>query len=266
MKIILSRKGFDSSNGGQPSPIMPDGTLLSLPIPNNDDHDNTYSSITWNGMTYHDIIRSLKPNSHIKYDSYCHLDPDLRKEIRDRECGWQPAFGQMSSSLTLLRHQNVSVGDLFLFFGWFKATVIINGRLVYKKHAPDLHVIYGYLQVGKIIEKKCDIPDWLKTHPHASYNDSWQKEINAIYLPYDHLSFLDNMNGSGVLDYRPDRVLTKSGYSRGRWNLPSFFKDVKITCNPNPWKEGYFQSARIGQEFVMDATTEIQKWAKQIII
>ena len=31
MKIILSRKGFDSANGGGPSPIFPDGRLLSLP-------------------------------------------------------------------------------------------------------------------------------------------------------------------------------------------------------------------------------------------
>lgn len=33
MKIILSRKGFDSSYGGYPSPILPDGSLLSIPIP-----------------------------------------------------------------------------------------------------------------------------------------------------------------------------------------------------------------------------------------
>ena len=33
MKIILSRKGFDAEYGGQPSPILPDGTLLSMPIP-----------------------------------------------------------------------------------------------------------------------------------------------------------------------------------------------------------------------------------------
>ena len=33
MKVILSRKGFDSSYGGTASPILPDGTLLSLPIP-----------------------------------------------------------------------------------------------------------------------------------------------------------------------------------------------------------------------------------------
>ena len=33
MKIILSRKGFDSGSGGCPSPIFPDGSLMSLPIP-----------------------------------------------------------------------------------------------------------------------------------------------------------------------------------------------------------------------------------------
>jgi len=33
VKIILSRKGFDSAAGGVPSPILPDGSLVSLPIP-----------------------------------------------------------------------------------------------------------------------------------------------------------------------------------------------------------------------------------------
>ena len=37
MKVILSRKGFDSQYGGMPSPILPDGTLLSLPIPSKTD-------------------------------------------------------------------------------------------------------------------------------------------------------------------------------------------------------------------------------------
>ena len=33
MTIILSRKGSYSVAGGAPSPVFPDGTLLSLPIP-----------------------------------------------------------------------------------------------------------------------------------------------------------------------------------------------------------------------------------------
>ena len=33
MKVIISRKGFDSGYGGMPSPILPDGTMISMPIP-----------------------------------------------------------------------------------------------------------------------------------------------------------------------------------------------------------------------------------------
>jgi hypothetical protein len=33
MQLIFSRKGFDSTYGGGASPILPDGTMLSIPIP-----------------------------------------------------------------------------------------------------------------------------------------------------------------------------------------------------------------------------------------
>lgn len=33
MKTILSRKGFDSKYGGGSSPILPEGEMLSMPIP-----------------------------------------------------------------------------------------------------------------------------------------------------------------------------------------------------------------------------------------
>ena len=65
MKIILSRKGFDSENGKIPNPILPDGTLLSLPIPDKNGN-NAFSSLHWEGMSYYDIIHSLKPNTKIK--------------------------------------------------------------------------------------------------------------------------------------------------------------------------------------------------------
>ena len=44
MKLVLSRKGFDSSAGGIPSPILPDGRLISLPIPSRED-DFTFADI-----------------------------------------------------------------------------------------------------------------------------------------------------------------------------------------------------------------------------
>ena len=60
MKIILSRKGFDGTAGGVPSPIMPDGTLLSLPIPAKMDKLR-YSDIQYEGVSYSEILRQLKP-------------------------------------------------------------------------------------------------------------------------------------------------------------------------------------------------------------
>ena len=48
MKLILSRKGFDSSSGGYPSPIFPDDTLCSLPIP------DCYSKIKYSDIRHGD--------------------------------------------------------------------------------------------------------------------------------------------------------------------------------------------------------------------
>ena len=53
--------------------------------------------------------------------------------------------------------------------------------------------------------------------------------------------------------------------SRGKWDLPEFFKEVQISHHPDPWRDNYFQSAAIGQEFVLNANPQIMGWAKQII-
>lgn len=107
MKIILSRKGFDSSNGNMPNPILPDGTMLSLPIPSSEDECNTYGSLAFKGQSYFDIIKSLKPRTIITRDTHCHLDPDLREDVRSRVEGWKQAFGQMDSALGILRNQGI---------------------------------------------------------------------------------------------------------------------------------------------------------------
>ena len=44
MKVILSRKGVDSSWGGHPGIILPDNTILYYPIPGDEDEDR-YSVI-----------------------------------------------------------------------------------------------------------------------------------------------------------------------------------------------------------------------------
>ena len=265
MRIILSRKGFDSQYGRQASPILPDGTLLSFPIPSED--DITYDSILWAGQSYLDIIRCLKPRTFLNENSKCHLDPDLRAITIHRESGWMPAYGQTGSSLSELRTNGVTKGDLFLFFGWFKHTENYQGRLRYIPRTPNLHVIYGYMQIGNIIESIEQIPEWLEYHPHANlqnYKEAWEKGQNAIYLPTDHLTFAPDLQGSGTFKYDKNLVLTKEGYSRSRWEFPKSMRGVAISHNPNGWKSGYFQSAAIGQEFVMDGTTSVMEWVKDM--
>ncbi len=115
MKIILSRKGFDSSNGGCPSPIMPDGTLLSMPIPSYD--DDSFYDISWKGTTYADILEQICPK---KTYYNCHIDPDIRNNRIEKVQGWRPAFGQTGSAQGILSNAGVEPGDLFLFFGWFR--------------------------------------------------------------------------------------------------------------------------------------------------
>lgn len=264
MKIILSRKGFDSASGNQPSPIMPDGTLLSLPIPDKESPDK-FSSLIFNGQSLYEIIKDLKPRTKITENDNCHLDPDLRKDLKPRLEGWLPAFGQIGASLTLLRNKGITEGDLFLFFGWFREVEELNGHYKYKRGAHDMHVMYGYMQIGSIINKKQDVPFWLSEHPHVGYTNSWDSGKNAIFLPSEHLSIIPEKDGAGLLKYREDRVLTKQGMSKSKWNLPDFFKEVDITCHPNPWKENYFQSTGRGQEFLMNATPKIIEWAKDII-
>ena len=66
MRVILSRKGFDSQYGGMPSPILPDGTLLSLPIPSKTDMETKYRDLYYGNSSYYDIIHTLSPNNKIK--------------------------------------------------------------------------------------------------------------------------------------------------------------------------------------------------------
>ncbi len=262
MKIILSRKGFDSQYGGIPSPILPDGTMLSLPIPSKTD-DTKFVDLAWSGKSYYEIIHELKAGSKIKENYTCHLDPDIREEIKVRPQGWVPSFGQEGTSLRHLQKQNIGVGDLFLFFGTFRQTELIDGKFSYVKGAPDLHVIYGYLQAGNVITSPDEIPQWLMGHPHVK-EERWQQP-NAIFTAAPYLTLCPGLPGAGYLAYSDKLVLTKQGCSKSVWDLPDFFKNIPITYHANAWKEDCFVSAAKGQEFVFEANDKVVKWIKQLI-
>ncbi len=261
MKVIISRKGFDAENGGSPSPVLPDGTMLSLPIPCFG--DQSYYDMNYKGISLADIIISLKAKK--CYSDCGHLDPDLRPDIHaELPANWKPIFGQADAAQTHLENQGVTIGDLFLFFGWFRKTEVRNGSLVYCKNEKDAHMLFGYLQIGEIVvgEDKKRYP-W---HPH-SYRNS---PNDTMYIAADKLVINGKdtgLPGAGTFKYSDGLVLTMPGMPKSRWNLPDFFKEVSISCHSkDSWKpEGYFQTVRIGQEFVVSEDERVTHWAKTII-
>lgn len=158
-----------------------------------------------------------------------------------------------------------NIGDLFVFFGWFRRTTMVNGSLVFDNSAPDQHIIFGYLQIGQIIRQDddVDIPEWMRSHPHFGYVDD---PSNTIYVAREKLSWNEKYLGAGSFDFHKDLVLTKEGLSRSKWDLPIIFKETDISYHSHDsWKSDYFQSAGRGQEFVVTCTPEIEEWTKRLI-
>lgn len=267
MKIILSRKGFDSSNGGVPSPIMPDGTLLSMPIPSIDD-SAAFSEIEWNGQLYSDILKQISPKR--VYDK-CHVDPDIRENRINRIDGWKPAFGQTGSAQGVLANAGVERGDIFLFFGWFRRVEETANGYRYVKRNPDdfysgndIQIVYGYLQVGDILTETDEIRKYY-WHPHSN-TEVYTSKNNVLYIPTDKLSIAPDLKGYGTLDYREDRVLTMEGMGRATWNEYEFLMSEHVSGKrKNSAKgEGLYYSG-IWQELVINESEDLMEWVKKII-
>lgn len=266
MKVILSRKGFDSTFGGCPSPILPDGTLLSLPIPSDD--QDAYKDLSCCGVNYADLLQQLRPK---KEYSHCHVDPDLRPGLRTSGIdGWRPAFGQTDAARGVHKNAGVEIGDLFLFFGWFRQTELgPNGyRFVRRREDffqfANLQVIYGYLQIGKILTDKEQIAEYY-WHPHASkkYIDH---PANTLYLPTEHLSWNPLKSGYGTLDYRPDRVLTMENKPRATWTEKPFLMPEHVYGNRKNSAKGVgLYYAGVWQELVISESDGLLDWAKSVI-
>lgn len=267
MKIILSRKGFDSSNGGYPSPIMPDGALLSMPIPTND--TDRYSDLCWNGSTYSEILSQLCPK---KDFSGCHVDPDIRENNRLSPIdNWSPAFGQCGAAQGLLANAGVERGDIFLFFGWFRRVEKTDKGYRYAKnnkddfyYHADMHVIYGYMQIGEILTDPESISKY-HWHPHSSKLHR-KTSNNTLYLPSETLSINDSLKGYGTLDFRRDRVLTMENKGRATWNEYEFLLPKNLYGKKkNSAKGKGLYYCGIWQELVVFESEGLLDWVKEII-
>jgi len=282
MRFILSRKGFDSSAGGMASPILDDGTLLSLPIPSCD--KTTFSDIQFRGKSYYDIICELDSKYNDIFDccERCHVDPDLINNRKDSaNNSWKPSFGQTGSAGSYLSNRDVKKDDIFLFFGWFKQTEMLdNWSLSFLDKTPDLHILFGYMQIGEILNEKEIIKNRFKFHPHAS-NIHLNSNNNRLYIPPEKLKGLNiDAPGYGLFKmkdikspYDNEIVLTKENKGRSTWRKelipiigpsrikPSKKEEKSSRKNTAEGKDSDgLQYSGQWQEIVFEESEEITDW------
>jgi len=275
MRLILSRKGFDSTSGGCPNPIFPDGSMLALPIP-----DKTspvrYRDLVWRGRNVGDLVEHLTKGKR-RRDYAAHLDPDIRRELRPRAPGWKPVLGQRGSAQGHLRNQGVGVGDLFLFWGLFRA---VDAELRWV--GPRLNVIWGWLRVGAVAAVDDVVRpgisedwNWVADHPHLAFGAD---RTNTLYVAANGGSPSKAPLSAGVFDFfAPGRQLTAPGATRPlTWVLPSWFlpkgrRALSYHDASSRWvRRGgsvHLNAVSRGQEFVLDVSeySEAEEWAHRLI-
>jgi hypothetical protein len=266
--------------------------MISLPIPElscrntHDDHGCPEKHLTYQNLAAEqgkNVARLVAQLTNNKFGpSDCvHLDPDIRPELREEKDRLSPlTFGQSSSSQTELKNREVQRGDLFLFFGWFRqAHESSSGSFCFDKEEPDLHAIWGWLQ----IEKSLDLNDCTQHgiarkiaghHPHVLRSENGK--ANCLYVAGEILSFLPKCAGAGVFSKFHDelRLSDKQETLRSHWRLPAFFKKIKMTHLPHlpEWKldgesiVGEGAKGR-GQEFIFETKgheEDVAKWLEGI--
>ena len=260
-KIIFSRKGFDSTAGGVPSSKRGE-YLISFPIPY---EKNTLT--TYNHLGLGKDIKELS-NNKIQPTDTCHFDPNLKIG----------QFGQVGAAQTHLANNNVGVGDLFLFWGWFRETLTINKKTVFSKDDPGHYRLFGWMQIGEIIHLGKD-PSWyLNEKPHSNSHPHtlgiWA-ENNTLYIAKEKLNIfgIDDYYGFGEFKASERTNLSiNPSVKKSRWVCPKWLNPNHGGCGMTyhrdlkRWGENTVDIVGRGQEFIAEPknTNEFKKWLKNI--
>lgn len=228
MRIIFSRKGFDTGSGGAASPIVA-GCPTSLPIPTRHRSVTTYDDL---GLG--EIVERVT-RGRISRDHLCHEDP----MFANGEC----LFGQCGAAQSHLRNMNVGVDDVFLFFGLF------SDEETGERH----HRIFGYLKIDEVISPVTrDLGELYRPHPHTI--GEWN-ENNTIYRGVGMVAGNDHS----------ELRLTQSGGPLKKWVVPDWLRSTGLSYHRNP--ERWLHDCRLeivsrGQEFVADIGNDptARKW------
>ncbi|MCX7865309.1 MAG: hypothetical protein N2423_09805 [Novosphingobium sp.] len=238
MKIVFSRKGFDSRFGGAPSPII-NGRPLSLPIPGSNGEITTYAD---RGLAR---IVEKATQGRLTGASACHDDP----MFAHGHC-W---LGQVGAAQGHLLNQRVRPGDVFLFFGLFADP----------QTGAWHHRIFGYMRV--LATGSPDViaraRHWVEPpRPHPHFSGTWQRN-NAIWFG----------TGKTAPSACEALRLTAPGERRwSRWHVPEWLIAHRPTYLKGDWRwidRQTLDARGIWQEAVCDIgeADEPRRWLDSIL-
>ncbi|MBU1606188.1 MAG: hypothetical protein KKD08_05190 [Alphaproteobacteria bacterium] len=224
MRIVFSRKGFDSAAGGGPSPIV-GGRPLSLPIPAGAASRTSYDAL---GLGEHAQRASL---GLIVGGDMCHHDPMF---LADEDRGGTCLFGQSGAAQTHLVNQRVGVGDVFVFFGLFRE----------EASGEPHHRIFGFMEVADIVDvRAAALPELVAVgHPHA-------------LAPHGNNDVVYRGPGATARTAPNSLRLTVAGGPPSLWQRPSWLHRGGLSYHDRAdrWLPGKrLRSVARGQEFVAD--------------
>jgi hypothetical protein len=254
--------------------------MLSLPIPEPEKpqtrYETRYEDLRWPGQpAIGDIVEQLT-RDRVSRQRRAHIDPDIFPGSLPRDEGWQPIFGQSNAAQAHLDKQNVGPRDIFLFFGLFRKVETKDSVLRFVSSSPQQHVIFGWLQVDRVVQvDSCreNMP-WAHYHPHLHCD----YPHNTLYIASEELTLpgYGDMGrpGAGVFDrYSCTLRLTAPREPTSTWLLPAWFapdgQKPPLTYHSRckRWgpitEEGVLlRSVHRGQEFVLDcdAYPEAHGW------
>lgn len=223
MKIVFSRKGFDSAAGGGASPIV-GGRPVSLPIPAGAASNTSYGALGLGDLALAASKGRYGP------DALCHHDPMFL-------AGDRCVFGQVGAAQTHLLNRGVGPGDVFLFFGLFRE----------EASGEPHHRIFGWLAVEEMLDLASLAPRRRAEfaalgHPHA-------------LAPHGSNDMFWCGPGGTARHASPTLRLTVPGGPPSLWQRPGWLQRGGLSYHDREdrWLRGQrLRAVARGQEFVAD--------------
>ena len=194
-------------------------------------------------------------------------------------------LGQVGIAQSHLTKQGVDSGDIFLFLGLYRRVEQTTQGWRFIRETPELHILWGWLQVDQKYRVADIGPDdlpWARHHPHLF--GGYRGDQNTVYAASLQLDLGNDDDGREIAGWgvfpKFDRrlVLTDpDGAGVSNWRLPRWFypdgNKPPLTYHPDPkrWRRdadhAYLRSVGRGQEFVLDLAhyPEAVEWLSSLV-